>query len=535
MNCFVVTNASNRGGQIEHSHPALIFGIVLLIHILGFIFLSWVLPIRYEENDDVMMCMIANGVYGGEPNCHLVFINAIIGYLLKTLYTISHGIEWYTLLLAIIQIISITTIAFKIITTEKFNKWLRICCCVILYLFWIRIIATFQFTTTSGISAFAGSILLLNGKKWDYLYAFLFIFISALIRIEVTCMMLLLFSPLFFQMIIDQRNHIATFTVLALLVLLCPLIDHSFYSTPEWKQFKEYNFFRGKINDNPNFFRAKNKLPEGISYDEDYHMFLWGIGDGKVFSMDKVRDIYNTLHHPSFIVRLKHFKNIVVSRNYFVPVLIILFLALLVTIYTKSSYRWYVLATTGIFLGVFVLISMNAYLKDRVFLCMLLPISYALILSLSNVYDKLFDKLKWCVLGCILIIGSFYDVSAICKNNETALSIEQRAEQCNLLQHTNDYVYDFDCGIVMEDVWHIKDFPAHPVVLGWLTYIPLSKDILLGYDDFVNNDIVIFSEKGNATTVEKIQNYLLNKYEMIVQYSIINQSEHYALYKITQK
>lgn len=520
-----------RGGR----YSSLAFSLLLLLHIIVFALLSWVLPIQYEENDDVMMCMIANGIYGGEPDCHLVFINAIIGYLLKSLYNVTHAIEWYTLMLAIIQIVSMSTLAYQIITADKFSKWLKICCCSLLYLFWIRIIATFQFTTTSGISAFAGCVILLNGKKWDYIYAFLLILTSALIRIEVALMMLLLFSPLFLRMVISYRKHIVTFTILTLLVISCPLIDNTFYSTPEWKYFKQYNTLRGKINDNPNFFRAKEKLPDGISYDEDYHMFLWGVGDGKVFSLDKVRDIYNTLHHPSFMVKLKHFKNIVVSKKYFIPVLIILLLTLLVIINTKSSYRWYLLAIIGLFIGVFVLISMNAYVKDRVFLCMLLPISYALTLSMANEYDNLSKKLKWCILGCFLVMMCFYDVSAICRNNETALLEDGYAEQCSLLQQTKDYVYDFDCGIAMKNVWHIKDFPAQPIILGWLTYIPLSKHILLGYDDFVKNNIVIFSEIGNTTTVDRIQNYLLNKYDMDVQYSILNQSEHYILYQITQR
>ena len=66
--------------------------LILIINICLFFFFSYFLPIRYEENDDVIMCMIANGIYGGIPDCHLVFMNAILGSLLSSLYKLTSTI-----------------------------------------------------------------------------------------------------------------------------------------------------------------------------------------------------------------------------------------------------------------------------------------------------------------------------------------------------------------------------------------------------------------------------------------------------------
>ena len=59
--------------------------IVLAVNIVFFAVMAVVLPLGFEENDDVMMCMIANGSYGGAPDFHLVYINVLYGMMLAAL------------------------------------------------------------------------------------------------------------------------------------------------------------------------------------------------------------------------------------------------------------------------------------------------------------------------------------------------------------------------------------------------------------------------------------------------------------------
>ena len=51
--------------------------IVLAANVVFFALAAWLLPMGYEENDDVMMAMIANGTYSGAPDFHLVYINVL--------------------------------------------------------------------------------------------------------------------------------------------------------------------------------------------------------------------------------------------------------------------------------------------------------------------------------------------------------------------------------------------------------------------------------------------------------------------------
>ena len=77
--------------------------IVLAANILFFALMAWLLPMGFEENDDVMMCMIANGAYSGTPDYHLVYINVLYGMVLAGLYSLTTAIEWYTLAFAVLH------------------------------------------------------------------------------------------------------------------------------------------------------------------------------------------------------------------------------------------------------------------------------------------------------------------------------------------------------------------------------------------------------------------------------------------------
>ena len=124
--------------------------------------LAVVLPLGFEENDDVMMCMIANGSYSGTPDCHLVYINVLYGMVLAGLYRLTTAVEWYTLSFVVLHILSMSVIVYCILTTPNRARWERILWLIVLYVLWARIIIAFQFTTTAGLVCLAGCMLLMR-------------------------------------------------------------------------------------------------------------------------------------------------------------------------------------------------------------------------------------------------------------------------------------------------------------------------------------------------------------------------------------
>ena len=59
---------------------ALVYAVIFFAAILLF------LPIRFEENDDIVMLLLASGNYTGELESTLIFIHPIYGVFLNILY-----------------------------------------------------------------------------------------------------------------------------------------------------------------------------------------------------------------------------------------------------------------------------------------------------------------------------------------------------------------------------------------------------------------------------------------------------------------
>ena len=77
-----------------------------MMSILGVLLYFVFFHIIYEQNDDLAMQFIANGYFTGTPDFHLVFINVIIGHFLSFLYTHFLGVEWYSLLMIALVLLS---------------------------------------------------------------------------------------------------------------------------------------------------------------------------------------------------------------------------------------------------------------------------------------------------------------------------------------------------------------------------------------------------------------------------------------------
>lgn len=140
------------------------FGLIVLINSCFFLLMAYIMPIRFESIDDVRMCMISDGLYSGTPDCHLVFVSSLYGYILASLYKLCGCVEWYSLSFAILQIISMSVVAYSVVTKHKnYPKISKVILLCLLYVLWIRYIQSFQFTVTAGLACFAGCILLFVG------------------------------------------------------------------------------------------------------------------------------------------------------------------------------------------------------------------------------------------------------------------------------------------------------------------------------------------------------------------------------------
>lgn len=184
------------------------FILLLIASTLFFILMAWVLPIRYEENDDVVMCMIANGLIGGQPDCHLVFMNSIIGSILALLYSCTIQVECYSLLLSIIHILSVTIIVNSLWCNTQIEKRFKVLITLLLVVVWAVMIACFQFTTTAGLCTIAGYLLIRDNRKFISILGIIWCVIGSMIRLESAGLVLLLLLPIIVSDIfVNKRLH----------------------------------------------------------------------------------------------------------------------------------------------------------------------------------------------------------------------------------------------------------------------------------------------------------------------------------------
>ena len=195
--------------------------IVLAANIVFFAVMAWLLPLGFEENDDVMMAMIANGSYSGAPDYHLVYINVLYGFVLAGLYSLTKAIEWYTLSFAVLHVISMSVLSYCLLTMPNRARWEKILWLVILYVLWARIIVALQFTTTAGLVCLAGCVLLLRGTPKSQWYGVAFVIVAALTRFLAAGLVGLLMAPiLVYTYRFEWRKYIAVVVMLTAVVML---------------------------------------------------------------------------------------------------------------------------------------------------------------------------------------------------------------------------------------------------------------------------------------------------------------------------
>jgi hypothetical protein len=492
-----------------------------------------ILPLHYEENDDVAMCAIANGRYIGSPDEHLVFVNVLVGYLLKYLYQNINNIEWYTVFFAFVQIISFSSLLFALYKDERISIVLKIFLYFMVYVLWCKLISYFQFTTIAGISCFSGCVLILSFDKKKYkLLGAVLVFLSFLIRWNASGLVMLLMLPIILASnginIIKQNFRICF--VIFLFCLTAKLIDISHYCSGEWREYSEYNSLRGHINDNNRSVRCLNKYFCNNKFFYDYALLLNFKPDVNVVGVDLLRQFYNYSNDITNcdIVSIKYsFKK---YRVYF----LVIILLLLLSIYHKKQQINDLIPPLTCFIAVLIIsiyLCLMAELKDRVFLCMMFPMFYMFFYNLKDI--KFNIVIISVIIICVPVIYKFSKHTIEIHNQSKLFEHEVECVKYlfNGINKPVVYVVDFDVRCI--NPFNIHCFPAQFVGLGWCSGIPFNKHILMGHDDFIDKEILILSK--NIESTNDIRTGIYRNYGIETKFDILKQNHKYVLYKIISK
>lgn len=531
--------------QIKSKHIQTIVAnkwVILVANTVFFVLMARLIPIRYEENDDVVMCMIANGVISGTPDGHMVFINAIYGWIIAGLYLLTKAVEWYSLSFCILHIMAMSCIVYLVVNDHKIYSILKWLFVVFIYVIWSRIIIGFQFTTTAGLLCFAGCLSLLQPiKKWRIIGVG-FIFVASLIRFSAAGLVGLLFAPMLLVKAWESKRY-APLAAVVCLAMIGHWVDGLFYTQPDWAEYRAYNAVRGAINDNPNARLSQENLPQGVDI-IDYQLFCSFEGDPQILTLEKLQDIKSQIGDN--LSARKAFSNLSQLLLYRIPILLlsvgcfvcVLFNCLSLRINNRDELRQVhkmsiIVLVSSFLLWIFVLLyfGATALLKNRVFMCALLPMCYLMVKSYmmdTTAKVNLSNTLLLCVLFGLIIKYMYQDYKVVksvkAKNNVFA------SVQWPLLERQDGLVYcSGGCMIECLPIMQIKDVGFREVGLGWLTCIPFQKGVLESHKDFLDSGILCFG-RVEAPPV-KIMDRIKVNYGIMTQIDVVDRNERYAIYK----
>ena len=513
--------------------------IVLACNIVFFALMAVVLPLGFEENDDVMMCMIANGSYSGIPDFHLVYINVLYGYMLTLLYSITTALEWYTLSFAVIHILSMSVLAYCILTTPNRARWERILWLLILYVLWARIIIALQFTTTAGLACLAGCMLLLRVSKKARWTGVLFVIAGALVRFYAAGLVGLLMAPIIvYTYRLEWRKYMAV-VVMLMAVVGCRVANHMVYdSNPEWRYFREYNQLRAQLNDNPNAYKMTTaQLPEGID-PMDYQLLLRFVPDGEQIDLPAIRQLSATVGKVPFRQQLQNMHRL---DKYVVEMVILMALLVLMIITTGNRSKFIFLILYTLFISVLVVhVSLDGFLKNRVFLCMLAPM---LVTDFMLLPDTTGLKRRWSIGIAIVVLSGWYIYQIV---NEAATANYNRYVWTHLQQPLLEYVPDeayvttIGTSMMMEAMnpWHVWPYESRKYALGWMTWIPLNKPLGHSYRTLLRDEMYVFTDVNYTrehTALQRVCEQIEKHYGVPSEIRWKCRNGKYALVKLKPK
>lgn len=469
--------------------------IIVACNIVFFAVLALVLPMGFEENDDVMMAMIANGSYSGSPDFHLVYINVLYGFVLTLLYGITTAVEWYTVAFVALHVLSMSVLAYCVLTMENRALWERVLWLIILYVLWARIIIALQFTTTAGLVCLAGCALLLRESKKSRWSGVLMVVVAALIRFMAAGLVGLLMAPIIvYSYRLEWRKYMAIVVMLSV-VVGCRMVNHAVYDhEPEWKYFRAYNQLRAQLNDNPNAYKmASNQLPEGID-PMDYQLLLRFVPDAEQIDLPAMRQLRAKVGEVPFKQQLQNLSRL---EKYSVEVAILLALLILMILTTGNRSKYiFLLIYTLFIIALIIDVSLDGFLKNRVFLCIIMPMLFTDFMLLPKTTGL---KRRWGIGIALTVLSAWY-IFQIAEERTTAdfNRYTWTHLQQPLLEYVPDDAYVTTIGTSMmieaTNPWHIWPYQCRRYTLGWLTWCPLNKQVGHSYRALVRDDMYVLTD-----------------------------------------
>ena len=529
---------------------------------------------RFESNDDSGMSFIIEGIYG-EKTAFAVFINVIIGKILKILYTVIPIVKWYVVFQYITLFISFVLLGY-IFLKQFGNKKGTPFFLGILIPFTYECYIFLQFTKTAGVAVATGLLLIFyclrkNEKKRYLISGMILVILGSMIRFQSMLMVSLILFALGINVVIhigrndrfefkrfinDMKPYIFCFGVTFFCVFAVEFVNKQIYKNDEgWNYFLQYNNERYHLLDYgfPDWKENKDAYQKMGITKADIDMYEgWTFADFEQLSLEQMKKINKLRENKEVTLQIvgDYVKDI--PFRFFEMRYSLLLVTLLVVyfIYCKKK-KWSILGYVfAAFLGsYFYFFFVNRYTNIN-------RIDFIFIYAIFCVLLELFGESGIChkkgreyAPFIVLLIGVFSVGIIGMKEKQISEQNPMLAEDKNRYQEfytltTEDSgkLYLQNTGSIFNDqaysMWDVipEGMSHNRVSLGnWLTGSPLTLSILQNYSvenpfsDLINHpDVYLINNYGIDTELAYIQRH----YEENAKGALVKNINGFSVYRV---
>ena len=245
------------------------FVCLLAVNVLFIALSVWLLPFGYESSDDRILAWNTSGYLTGHPRFHLIWTHVFYAWIQSRLYMMLPAVEWWSWSLLVVHLLGLSVIGYCVLSANH-NRWAKGLIIAMVYVWEMYGLTHFQFTTTAGLAAISGMLLILSRKRYGW--GILLFVLGALIRYQAAMFTGLMVAALYpFVLARDgfDRKQVAVMAICAISAFCLNLVDTYLYERdPRLKEMREYDNLRSKMYDNSNWWRVYDRPPAGLSRSE---------------------------------------------------------------------------------------------------------------------------------------------------------------------------------------------------------------------------------------------------------------------------
>ena len=297
----------------------------LLLNLVLLFLYIYLFSCYYEANDDFAIKCLVSGSYG-EYTHHLVYMNALFGLILCSLYKLLPNVPWYDLFQYGLILFSFTSISYVFLNLKKKSILTPVAILISAYSLYVRP----QYSKTAGFLAIAGFLLFLsaikNNDNKQRVLATILLVMGSMLRITQfvfscsICFCLCVPSLLLYKKDSENKKYNKKLVINGLMILFIVasmwLVDKQFYKSDVWNYYGQYNTVRTKLLDYgfPEYEDNK-ELYDSLNINENaYQMYQgWSFDDPDKFGYEQMRILVDAKESKSLASEFAAFRYLLSS------------------------------------------------------------------------------------------------------------------------------------------------------------------------------------------------------------------------------